>query len=157
MNKEYLGYADLLDTVEDIKDSAQKSYVKGLQDAWDIVVNLCNNDDGIPISNLKNMFNSPYLTRKDCVYYICNKGYSIKAVIQKIKEYKENLFKVGDVVINNCNECMGVVTKVSNNKIYVLYNDGTHNICECATDFRKTGKHFSQIEEILNAMQLMEG
>lgn len=76
--------------------------------------------------------------------------YSVSEVIEKLKEYEE--IKVGDEVENK--EWKGTITWISPDGefLVVMLEDGTA-IRWKKKDFKKTGRHFPQIEEVLKQMK----
>ena len=84
--------------------------------------------------------------------------YSAKGAIEKIREYEEEQkkaaeIKIGDEVTDN-DGWKGVVTHISSDGEYLLValRDG-NAIRWKKEDFKKTGRHFPQIAEVLKQMQ----
>lgn len=84
--------------------------------------------------------------------------YSAKGAIEKIREYEEEQkkaveIKIGDEVTDD-KEWEGVVTWISplGEYLVIILKDGTALHWD-KKDFKKTGRHFPQIEEVLKQMQ----
>lgn len=81
-----------------------------------------------------------------------NAGYN--AGLEDGKEQKEPTFKVGDEVIdsNGMLEKRSVVVRVSGSVITIMEGDGTVSRWE-KEDFKKTGRHFPEIADVLKQIQ----
>lgn len=129
----------------------EEAYQRGLNDAWELArrIRLNVEDGGISVSELCEMFHT------NTVYNIF-KGYSAQEVMKRIAEYEKqkNAIKIGDEVKFNHDDIKATVMDQSDKEgMWWLY---TENGCiEEWQDayFRKTGRTFPQIEEVLKAMQ----
>lgn len=89
------------------------------------------------------------------------KRYSAKEAIEKIREYEEKQkkaaeIKIGDEVTDN-DGWKGVVTFISPNDRYLVVTLQDGNALRWKKEsFKKTGRHFPQIEEVLKQMQEAE-
>lgn len=121
-----------------------KTYEDGLNDAWECA---------------KKVVEMGEYDRKNVVFVRLDDGefpfkkYSASEAITRIKEY-ENRIKVGDEVIdsNGMLEKRSVVVRVSGSVITIMEGDGTVSRWE-KEHFKKTGRHFPQIEEVLKQLQ----
>lgn len=133
---------------EESEDAKNKTYEDGLNEAWELAryISCTPKEGGKSINWVEDVFgcgNRRYVLRR----------HSASEVIAKIEEC-ENRIKVGDEVIdiNSMSEKKSVVVRVSGSVITIMEGDGTVSRWE-KEDFKKTGRHFSQIEEVLKQMQ----
>lgn len=133
---------------EESEDARNKTYEDGLNEAWEaarIVV-----DCKVPFDFWELPSGQSMLT----VF----KRYTVKGAIEKIREYEEEQkkaaeIKIGDKVTDD-DGWEGVVTWISPDGEYLLIiqKDGTALHWK-KESFKKTGRHFSQIEEVLKRLQ----
>lgn len=123
------------------------SYQKGVMDMYDAVMRI----ERTPSSELEKIFGTHYVVN---VFEL-----EPKVIFDKFAEYdkEHSEIKVGDEVIYYGSERNGVVTKVfeSGNRIYykcVRY-DGNLSTESSDRPPKKTGRHFSEIEEVLDALK----
>lgn len=119
-----------------------KTYEDGLRDAWKVARMIGSADNGYTCDELGDIFGSrsvghifDYLTASEA--------------IDAVEKYEE--FKVGDEVIDDAGN-KSVVVNVSGEYIIVVLDDGTA-MRWLKEGFKKTGRHFPQIEEVLKQMQ----
>lgn len=131
------------DGCNDKQHDLECDYAKGLADAWECARSVINNEVPFEFWNLASGQSNLEVF----------KHYSATGAIEKIKEY-ENRIKVGDEVIdsNGMLEKRSVVVRVSGSVITIMEGDGTVSRWE-KEDFKKTGRHFPQIAEVLKQMQ----
>ena len=88
--------------------------------------------------------------------------YSASEAIEKIREYEEKKkheedseIKVGDEVCSRYGEMIGIVTHIysTTTAFNILWEDGGVGKGKNKSDFRKTGRTFPQIVEVLNKMR----
>lgn len=82
------------------------------------------------------------------------RNYSAFEIIEEIKKYEE--IKVGDEIerINGNHDRKYIVTKITESDyINIMFDDGGVGYIN-PIHYRKTGRHFPQIEEILKQMQM---
>jgi hypothetical protein len=125
-----------------------KTYEDGLNEAWEVAREIvCS--DGYNWSELEDIFERR--STSDIL-----KTNTISEAINKIKKYESKAFKVGDEVVDKYG-WKRVVTKTHNSgEITIMDCNGHFNeYCKKAviSDFKKTGRHFPQIEEVLKQMQ----
>lgn len=124
-----------------------KTYEDGLNEAWEMAKRIAclRTDGGESAEWLQNVFG-------DSIPAIIIAKHSASEAIKQVKEYEE--IKVGDEVIdsNGMLEKRSVVVRVSGSVITIIEGDGTASRWE-KEGFKKTGRHFSQIEEVLKQMQ----
>ena len=132
----------------ELKAESEKAYEDGLNEAWELARYIsCTPNEGVKhIDWVEDVFGCG--NRRDVL-----RKHSASEVIAKIEEY-ENRIKVGDEVIdsNSISEKKSVVVRVSGSVITIMEGDGTVSRWE-KEGFKKTGRHFSQIEEVLKQMQ----
>lgn len=136
---------------EESEDARNKTYEDGLNEAWEAARTIV--DCKVPfdfweLSSGQSMLGAFRL-------------YSAKGAIEKIREYEEEQkkaaeIKIGDEVTDD-KEWEGVVTWISPRGEYlvIILKDGTALHWD-KKDFKKTGRHFPQIEEVIKQMQEAE-
>jgi hypothetical protein len=132
---------------EENEDAKNKTYEDGLNEAWELARDII----AMPNSENKSLIRVRYNALGNDALYDIIRNYSASEIIKKIKEYEEII--VGDEVTNE-EEWKGVVTWINPNGEYmeVMLEDGT-TIQWKKTSFKKTGRHFSQIEEVLKQLK----
>lgn len=154
-------------TDEERKQANQEekaAYDKGLVDAWEAAKKIITfkKDGGLSVEALGKIFGTQL-----CEIII--RDFDIFEVIAKIKAYEdeqqkiEQEIKVGDEVVYQYNgrEKTGVVYDVVDyfdDSTYLVFNPFEFNPTDSITPgigktIRKTGRHFSQVEELLKAMK----
>lgn len=127
---------------EESEDEKNKTYEDGLNEAWELVREIIYKPD-----KRRKVFGV------DVVSAII-KNFSASEAIDAVKRYEE--LKVGDEVIDKYG-WKRVVTKTHNSgEITTMdYNGDFYEYCKktVMSDFKKTGRHFSQIEEILKQLE----
>lgn len=137
------------------EDDRQSSYELGLNMAWEAarkILNACNSANKV----LDEVFGTPL------VLEIINTCPPSEA-IEKLRAYEEQKkqdeeIKVGDEVRWIINpKYIGLVTYVDylNNMIWIMGHDGRHFI-GCSNEIEKyerTGRHFSDMDELIKKMQ----
>lgn len=119
---------------------SMKTYEDGLNEAWEAARKvLCDSEC---LVKLEDIFDDHTL---DGIF----NTYTASEAIAKIKEYEE--IKVGDEVVNVTGK-KSVVVRVCGSVITLVESNGVTGRWE-KEDFKKTGRHFSQIEEVLKQMQ----
>lgn len=133
---------------EESEDARNKTYEDGLNDAWEAARTVV--DCKVPYDFWE-------LSSGQSMLAVFN-HYSAKKAIEKIREYEEEQkkateIKIGDEV-TDYGEWKGVVTWISPDGEYlvVTLQDGSALRWK-KEDFKKTGRHFSQIEEVLKRLQ----
>lgn len=157
------GYEDgIKDGKESIDDSA--AYKTGLKTAWELarkVSNLGFND------TRQEIFGVRYGLSIDII-----KNFSVEEVADKIEEYEEKQkqeddeIKIGDEIKNKWGT-RGVVVEIAPQyngaTVYSVLWRNAERRCLDKSDWdsyevwKKTGRHFSQIEEVLEQMKGEEG
>lgn len=125
-----------------------KTYEDGLNEAWEVVRRLYNE---LGLDKRVELFG--YCAPREIVNAL-----TPQEAIEKIREYEEEQkkaaeIKIGDEVTDN-DGWEGVVAWIDPDGEYliILQKDGT--ALRWKKDiFKKTGRHFSQIEEVLKQMQ----
>ena len=118
-----------------------KTYEDGLNEAWEVARKI-GSADGYKCGELEEIFGSLSISNILCTN-------TASEAIAKIKEYEE--IKVGDEVVNVAGK-KSVVVQVEGLVITIVESDGVVGRWS-KEDFKKTGRHFPQIEEILKLMQ----
>ena len=128
-------------------EDEMKTYEDGLNEAWEAARKIACND-GYTWTELENIFNSRSMNSIISFF-------TASEVIEKINHYEETKveIKVGDEVTDN-DGWNGVVTCISPDGEYlvVTLQDGSALRWE-KEHFKKTGRHFPQIAEVLKQMQ----
>lgn len=129
-----------------------EAYQRGLDDAWECARKIA---DGALWDEYLKMHGSA------CAINVLN-AYSAQKAIAKIAEYEKqkNVIKIGDELeqITNSGNPTGVfciVTNIRDDKFNGITEDGKAVVCSSQIYrwWRKTGRTFPQIEEVLKAMQ----
>lgn len=124
-----------------------KTYEDGLNEAWEVARKIAclPMHDGYKTGELEEIFGI------SCESEIFKRNTAAE-VIAKIKEY-ENRIEVGDEVTDN-DGWAGVVTWISPDGEYmiVVLQDGSA-LRWHKESFKKTGRHFPQIAEVIKQMQ----
>lgn len=125
-----------------------KTYEDGLNEAWKLVRRIaCMPEYGGETATwLKDVFGD---------VDVCNiiRDYSVSEAIEKIEKYESERFNVGDEV-TDWNGEKGVITQISPNREYILVVlESGIAIRWKKAKFKKTGRHFPQIAEVLKQMQ----
>ena len=124
----------------------EKTYEDGLNEAWKLVRRIaCIPEYGGETTTwLKDVFG-------DVDVCTIIRDYSVSEAIEKIEKYEG--IKVGDEVTDN-DGWKGVVTWISSDGEYILVmlRDGDALRWK-KESFKKTGRHFPQIAEVLKQMQ----
>ena len=150
-----------LKKLEPVSDALQhgydEGYQEGLTNAWELAKKII-----LPVKPHCNNF-----TAQDLSYIFGVDGYedvmsrfSASEVLAKFREYEEEQkkaeLKVGDEIEIHAESSIPkmVVTQIDNQYISTVDAKGdTRCICKNTNKFVKTGRHFSQIEEVLEQMK----
>lgn len=131
-----------------------KTYEDGLNEAWECAkkIEAPTVEGGLSGRELALIF------KDGATLYKVLKNYSAREAVTRIKEYEEEQkkaaeIKIGDEVTDN-DGWKGVVTHISSDGEYLLVvlRDGNAIRWE-KEHFKKTGRHFPQIAEVLKQMQ----
>lgn len=147
------GISDLIRQA--VKEAIDEAYQRGLSDAWEAARKIAVSAErgGFSFAELSNIFG----TRKTDVIFAEN---TAAKAIEKIRAYEERKkaekekVKVGDEVI--IAGVTGIVTKVpEGDEKRVCYMDASGTVyCNNAyAHIHKTGRHFPQVEELLQQMK----
>lgn len=161
------GYEDgLKDGKESVQIDDSTAYERGLNDAWECArkMMLSDEDGGIALSDILKIFGM--------TQYSAIKRFSASESIAKIKEYEEKQkqeddeIKIGDEIKNKWGT-RGVVVEIApqynGTTVYSVLWRNAERRCLDKSDWdsyevwKKTGRHFSQIEEVLEQMKGEEG
>lgn len=140
--------------------AVEESYQRGLEDAWKCARRLLFNveDGGMSTSELCEIFHRNG-------FYSILKDYSVQEAMKRIEDYEKqkDAIKIGDEIeqITNSGNPTGVsciVTNIGDDKFNGITEDGKAVTCSSQINrwWRKTGRTFPQIEEVLKAMQEKE-
>lgn len=128
-----------------------KTYEDGLNDAWELareVISSPNNE------NKSFTWVSENVIGSNVALFDIIRNYSASEIIEEIKKYEE--IKVGDEIerINGNHDRKYIVTKIiESDYINIMFDDGGVGYVN-PIHYRKTGRHYPQIEEILKQMQM---
>ena len=132
-----------------VHNECEAAYQNGLYDAWDVArkIMLSEADGGIQWRLKEQWFG------KFTIYDIF-KDVPAMDVIEKIRQYgrEQEEIKVGNEV--NGKGGRGTITKISDDGDHfnVMWENGSTGYY-MREDFKKTGRHFSEIAEVLRKMQ----
>lgn len=132
-----------------VEEIRKEEYERGLNDAWEAAKEISTMDYEQSVE----IFGSKYIGEEFW------KRYSASDTIEKLKEHKEkNKIKVGDEIISSESKERALVMRI--------YKDGTFECLshDCfftisrdkKTYWSKTGKHYHEIERILNELKGLE-
>lgn len=126
-----------------------EAYNKGLNDAWELAKKIAvfEDDGGYTANELEEMFRTIF---PDEVFA----DFTPQEALAKVKAYEEhNEIKVGDVVRSKGCNVEGIITKISEIKIYRLFKDGSCDSISTKVkeDLEKTGRHFDSIDEFMRS------
>lgn len=132
----------------DVLHAPDELYNKGLNDAWELVKKIVEspNKGGYKADELAEIFgisDKPVLD-----------AYTPQEALAKVKAYEEhNEIKVGDVVRSKGCNVEGIITKISEIKIYRLFKDGSCDSISTKVKegLEKTGRHFDSIDEFMRS------
>lgn len=120
-----------------------KTYEDGLNDAWECAKKvLC--DSGCNLVELEDIFGNHTI---DGIF----NTYTASEAIDAIEKYESERIKVGDEV--KYRSVVGVVLEHDDNSTSVMKTNGNVSTIYNKRDLKKTGRHFPQIEELLQKMQ----
>lgn len=121
-----------------------KTYEDGLKDAWKVAKKIGGTDNAYTCGELSDIFGS-------CSVSYVFDNFTVFEAIDAMENYDE--IKVGDEVVDKNNwGIKGVVTKTNERYISIVEKEGKVNRLK-KDEFNKTGRHFPQIEEMLEQMQ----
>lgn len=129
---------------EENKEQNMKTYEDGLNEAWKTArkIACAINTGGDSWTTVEKIFDSLSISNILCTN-------TASEAIAKIKEYEEN--KVGDEVEYN-NE-KGIILEFDDDSATIMKPSGRTVIVYNKGIIKKTGRHFSQIEEVLKQMK----
>ena len=141
------GFNDLEDELNNaIKEKCDKSYNKGLEDAWDLAHRLNN----MTLDEVHKIYG--FSIHREEVF----SAVDAQEALAKIEAYekKQNEIKVGDVVFGDDEpDVYGIVTFVSCEMIYIVWSDGSSGVEYDFRDIKKTGKHI----DITSVLEQLRG
>lgn len=133
---------------EESKEKNIKTYEDGLNEAWELARKIVcrETDGGKPIKWVEDTFGS---VRTDIVM----RNYSASEAIDAVESYEK--LKVGDEVEHVDTYDKVIVTHASKDTqhIDIMWEDGSVGIRAPIEKFKKTGRHFTEIEELLKKMK----
>lgn len=123
------------------------AYNAGLEEAWEYArkLMLSVEEGGVSIEVLNKVFDDNSASN------ILRK-LSASMFISKLKEYEEKQLEVGDEVW--ANDHKHVVTEIVSDDLIFTVNWHGQSGSFCIADLTKTGKHYPQILEVLNALRV---
>lgn len=121
-----------------------KTYEDGLNEAWEAIKKImCIVGSGMTLEERGKIFGDTFATT-------IVENYTAAEAITKITEYEKPI-GVGDEVESHSG--LGVVLESDEESTTVMKADGGVFITYNKTVLKKTGRHFPQIEELLQKMQ----
>lgn len=139
---------EIVELKEESEDARNKTYEDGLNEAWEAARTIV--DCKVPFDFWELSSGQSMLA--------AFRLYSAKGAIEKIREYEEEQkkaaeIKTGDEVTDN-DGWKGVVTWISPDCEYLLIIQKDGSALHWKKEsFKKTGRHFPQIAEVLKQMQ----
>ena len=124
-------------------------YQRGLKDAWEAArkIPLNVNEGGLSANALTTIFGNKSIIQ-------IFKEFSASEVVEKIRQYEQEQeeFKLWDEVDGKGGR--GIITKISDDGDHfnVMWENGSTGYY-MREDFKKTGRHFPEIAEVLRKMQ----
>lgn len=143
-----------LSKIERADEEKEKSYEDGLNDAWEAakkIILLPPAQGGFNYGQLDSIFGHHYTKE------IFNTNTASEA-ISKIDKYEKDKdkdgIKIGDEVIENTYDLLGVVIKVTPEelKAHVVFCNGGFGVFSF-NELKKTGKHYDEIQVLLEKMR----
>lgn len=133
---------------EESENARNKTYEDGLNEAWELARRIVclPEDGGETVKWLEDTFGT---ARTHLVF----RKYSASEAIDAIEKYESERFNVGDEVKYRSE--VGVVLEFDDDSISVMRPNGRTTIIFNKQELEKTGRNFTQIEEVLK--QLKEG
>lgn len=144
---------DNFDKLDKYDSNNDNSYQRGLNDAWRIIQKVFRyvEDGGMPLKELEKAFDTGDLGK------IVN--LSVEEAMSKLRTYEakkkaEEEIRVGDEVIQSFTHSEGVVVELplEGDIVTVLEKTG-HAFGTPKSNLKKTGRHFPQVAELLDAMK----
>lgn len=129
-----------------MKELDHSGYQKGLEDAWKVAKRICITADngGLNSEELKEIFDT-YSTSR-----ILN-NFTVTEAMEKLKEYEEGGFRVGDIVAGVTHH-RGVVVKVNEFGCNVLWENGDTGF-HSHRDLDKVNEFTLDVNLILNEIK----
>lgn len=147
------GYEDGKKASCDCNDNLECEYIRGLNEAWEVIQNIVDVIGGYSDKMLMDIFGT-YRTNEIV------QRYAPQDAIRMIKEYKEQQqqqdteIRVGDEVVMKYGYKGIVITDVPEGGIIsVWFPNCTHVQMYPIENLTKTGRHFDQIAEVLKEMR----
>ena len=136
--------AKVNDLKDEVKEAYKKGYAKAMEDIREAVRMLLAMD-----YNDKDLyFGGSHITAEIL------SEFDVREIVERLEAYKKEQpeIRVGDEVeINDSNV---IVTYVRGSKMYVLYGDGsTEEVTVSHTEIRKTGRHFDEVEKLIEVLK----
>ena len=137
-----------LSKIERADEEKEKSYEDGLNDAWEAAEQISStaSEGGYALDQLYRIFNSDDID----IIYRCN---TASEAIEKIKNYENTQnIKVGDEIQTLRDATIGVVLDITDGHYEISTENGTSEEWG-KDDIRKTGKHYDEIQVLLEKMR----
>lgn len=130
----------------------ESQYQRGLDDAWETARKIC-----VPTFNGGLSCNDVYSIFRTSSFDTISHNYTASEAIAKIKAYEEQKnaeeeFKIGDELIDVDSKDKCVIVGFRQEKIKIVWSDGSVGLWD-KKNFRKTGRSFPQISEVLEKMK----
>ena len=143
-------YEEIMDGIKgDVDYVAKEAYQKGLDDAWECArkINCIPSDGGISGIELDDIF----YTDSNCVIM---KNFSASEAMARIKAYEEdkNKVRVGDEVRATYGNAVVTCVNETEKTAKFFYKTG-ENGCDYLRVIERTGRHFDEIEKLLEKMR----
>lgn len=145
--------------IDSLTADSEKYIEQGRNEAWEALKRICcYGKDCLSGSELEEIFGTS--SDSDIILHD-----TASEAIQKIREYEEKKkqedeeIRVGDEMIYENGwldgKLIGIVTYIPKTKDYfnILWSDGSTGIEKNKSDFKKTGRHFQEIADVLKKMR----
>ena len=136
--------AKVNDLKDEVKEAYKKGYAKAVEDIQEVVRTLLAMD----YKDKDLCFGGSHITAEIL------SEFDVREIVERLEAYKkeQSEIRVGDEVeINDSNV---IVTYVRGSKMFVLYGDGaTEEVTVNHTEIRKTGRHFDEVEKLIEILK----
>lgn len=134
--------------VSDLKDKVKEAYKKGYAKAMEDIQEAVRMLLAMDYNDRDLHFGGSHITAEIL------REFDVREIVERLEAYKkeQSEIRVGDEVEINDSEV--IVTYVRGSKMYVLYGDGsTEEVTVNHTEIRKTGRHFDEVEKLIEILK----
>ena len=134
-----------------MQEHDKQMYENGLDDAWEAVKRIENIPEygGLTNQQIVEVFGQYWSSFE--LYH----SFTVQEVIEKLKawEDKQNEIKVGDEVISDAFDDKGIITHISPEGAVAIICNGSSMMKVGKMGLHKTGRHFDEIEAVLEKLR----